>query len=828
MAWTGLGLSAASAVAVALPVSPALKCLVLVAFASFGPGAALVCHVRLGSVVASWAMALVTSLSTVALSAALMVWTHWWHPGWMLVGLCVPSIASTVGCLAQLGRTAQTDSAGVPVAGARDPMEGRPRPRRAPAGTTLNPPAPSLAGRPVGVGTAVGRALVTVAAPDRYAYPIMPSWLDSIAVISRVVYPDPAAAVPPVDVPEPAIVRALRSWWTSRVPRGQLAILVAAAGCWLAAVPLSGTGGVGDYGLLSAVHPAFFVAVALCVLGFVLEVGRGAHRGWLLLAYLLLLLLILHATVPLLVQEPEYAWTYKHIGVIELFRSRGRVLNPTDIYQAWPALFAGVAQLVALSGASTLKITAWAPLYFDAANCLPLFAIVRTLTGDRRLPWLTVFLFSCLNWVRQDYLSPQAFTFVLCLGAALIMLRWLRRVPGPTDVRPRWLGRLWGSVHQGLADVPYPTRRVGQTALVCLYFVYTVVVISHQLSPYIVALSAGALVLLGLVRYWQIVPILLGIAVLYLLPRYSTVDRYGGLFDGGLNIFGTFLHSTEGVSPPTSTSSAGRIFTAQAVQLLSVVVWGTAALAVLTARKRLGPVAAPAVLAFAPFAVMFGQRYGGEAIYRVFLFSLPWCSYLIGTLFLRVGLHRVPPVAKALVATVAVGAGTLVGVQGAQGQLSFDQFTPAEVRSMEYLYAVVPSNAMILAAADNSPARLTANYGDFKGYGDPQSLTTVFPALGPTIGPSDMASIRAYCAQFDGPVYLVYMDSMVRYLHYFGYAPDGTLQSLRAALDTSPDWSVLYRDGDTVIYRFGAPGPSRGTAPDAPVRGRHGGVAPPS
>ena len=804
IAWAGLALSGVSAVTVAMPVGPAVTCLVLVAFASFGPGAALVCHVQLGSAVASWAMTLVTSLSIVALSASVMLWTHWWHPGWMLFGLCVASVASTVSCLVSVPRSVPTDSLRMPVAGARNPVDGRPRPQLAPAGTMPNQAPPSLAGRLVGTGTAVGRAVATVPAAPRIAYPVRPSWLNSIAVISRVLYPvPPVPAAVPVDAPEPAIPHAVRSWWTSRVPRGQLAILIAGAGCWLAAITLSGTEHVGDYGLLAAVNPAFFLAVALCVLGFVLEVGRGARRRWLLLAHLLLLLLILHATVPLLVQEPEYAWTYKHIGVVELFRTRGRVLNPTDIYQAWPSLFAGVAQLVALSGVSTLKIAAWAPVYFDAANCLPLFAIVRTLTDDRRLPWLTVFLFSCVNWVAQDYLSPQAFTYLLCLGIALIMLRWLRRVPGPTDVRPGWLGQLWGRLHYGLADVPYPGRRVGRTALICLYFVYAVVVISHQLSPYIVALSAGALVVLGLVRYWQIIPILLGIALLYLMPHYDIVDNYG-LFDG-LNVFSTFFRSTQGVSAVTSASTAGRILSVQAVQLLSLGVWGTAALAVLTARGRPGPVAAPAVLAFAPFAVIFGQGYGGEAIYRVFLFSVPWCSYLIVTLLLRLRLPRVPRVTRTLVAAAALTAATLAGIQGAHGQLSFDQFTPAEVRSMEYLYARVPSNATILAAAPNLPARLTATFGDFNDGADPPSLTTIFPALSPAIGGSEMATIRAYCAQFDGPVYLVYMDSMVAYVHYFGYVPDGTLQSLRTALDTSPDWRVFHSDGDAIIYRFRGP-----------------------
>jgi hypothetical protein len=813
LAWTGLALSVAAPVAVQLAVGPLsigplATCLLLVAFASFGPGAALLCHVRLGSAIASWAMALVISLSIFGLSAAVLVWAHWWHPKWVLFGLCLVSVASALSCLAPalLGVPVDAEQESAPAFepdARRNRMDGLPPGGRGPDHTMLIQAVPWLRNGPTEPDVASSDTMimprVTGGMPDRAVLPGTPLSLDSTAIIPRMVLADvPPDTVTALDRPRPAAgpVRPRASWrlWV------QIGILFAGAACWSAAVMLSSTAQVSDYGLLGAVHPAFFAAVGLCVLGFVLEIGRGARRGWLLLLHLLLLLLILHATVPLLVPEPEYAWTYKHIGVIELFRSRGHVLDPTDIYQAWPSLFAGVAQLVTLSGASALKVAAWAPVYFDTANCLPLFAIVRSLTDDRRMPWLTVFLFTCVNWVAQDYLSPQAFTYVLCLGAVLIMLRWLRRVPGPANVWPRWLGRLWGWLHKGLAEVPYPSRRLSRTALISLYLVYAVVVISHQLSPYIVALSATALVLLGLVRSWQIIPILLGIAVLYLLPHYGIVDHYG-LFDG-FNIFSTFFHSTQGVSVVAPVNTAGRVFSVQAVQLLSVVTWGTAALAVLTARQRLGPVAAPATLAFAPFAVMFGQGYGGEAIYRVFLFSVPWCAYLIVTLFLRLRLTRVPRTVKVLTATAVLTAATLAGVQGAHGQLAFDQFTPAEVRSMEYLYAHVPDNATILSAAPNLPARLTANYGDFNGGADPESITTIFPALNPTITSSDLASIRAYCAQYDGPVYLVYMDSMATYMHYFGYLPDGTLESLRTALSTSPDWSVLLRDGDTVIYKF--------------------------
>jgi hypothetical protein len=804
LAWTGLGLSVAAAAVVPLPLPPLAKFLVVLAFASFGPGSALLSHVRLGNAVASWAMALVLSLSLFGIGAAVMVWSANWHPYPVLLGYafgCVlASVAAFAPTLAGRGGLPDGPRAGPPV------LPRQPARLDAPdAKVPLGPDATSVLPRipPAGpdATSVLPRIPAGVGPPGREAREAVPfqppagRMADFTRWIPRIREPlnDSTAPVRETEAPQhvPGVLRIVS------VVFGP-AFLASTVLYWVAALRMSDATRVNDYGLLSVMHPYFFVAIALCVFGFVVEVSRGARRTWLLAGHLVVLLLILHATVPLLVYEPEYAWTYKHVGVIELFKAKGGILNIVDIYQAWPTFFATVAQLGALSGLDSLRIAAWAPVYFDAANCLPLFAIVRSLTDDRRLPWLTVFMFSSLNWVAQDYLSPQAFTYVLCLGAALIMLRWLRRVPGPAGVWPRWLGRLWRWLHTGLAEVPYVSRRTERVALASLYLVFLVVVIAHQLSPYLVALSATGLVVLGLVRSWRIVPILFGICVVYLLPHYDVVDNYG-LFDG-FNIFSTFAKSTQGVAPD-AIGSAGRVFSVQVVQILSVLMWGLSALAVLISRERLGPVAAPATLAFAPFAVMFGQGYGGEAIYRVFLFSVPWCSYLIATLFLRI--PKVPRPVAVLGATVALSAAALASIQGAHGQLVFDQFSKGEVEATRYLYQHAPPDSAILAPSSNIPLRLTANYGQLGGGGDPDDLSVVLPHNRNTITEADMTAVDNFASAYGGtPVFLMISRSEVAYLHYFGYGPDGQLDNLNRALATSTAWKVFYRAPDTVIYQY--------------------------
>ena len=64
--------------------------------------------------------------------------------------------------------------------------------------------------------------------------------------------------------------------------------------------------------------------------------------------------------------------------------------------------------------------------------------ILRTLTIDRRLVWLAVWVFYLGNWVGQDYFSPQAFAYLLYLMLLAILVTWMRPAgwPGLACARP--------------------------------------------------------------------------------------------------------------------------------------------------------------------------------------------------------------------------------------------------------------------------------------------------------------------------------------------------------------------------------------------------------
>jgi hypothetical protein len=209
----------------------------------------------------------------------------------------------------------------------------------------------------------------------------------------------------------------------------------------------------------------------------------------------------------------------------------------------------------------------------------------------------------------------------------------------------------------------------------------------------------------------------------------------------------------------------------------------------------------PAVLAFAPFAILLGQSYGGEAIYRVFLFSAPWCAFLIAGALLslrRVALRR------AAVATVAA-ATLLAGLQGLYGPVAVNTFTHAELAASTWLFSHAPHGSSIVLAAEDFPALQTADYADYDVLPLPSD-----PLMGEAwLDAADEKTLDRWVAGLDAqPAFLVLSRAMTEYADYYGFPRH--LDGLRADLAMSPRWTAVHRNADVVIYRYAAGGGDRG------------------
>jgi hypothetical protein len=562
----------------------------------------------------------------------------------------------------------------------------------------------------------------------------------------------------------------------------QPGLLLVGAGAWAFGVSQIQRQAIGPYGVLASANGWFFLGLAALLAGMVAELSRARPRTWLLGAFLIALIVAIHTTVPLLYGgTPEYAWVYKHVGVAQAFGQYHRVTDTSNIYQEWPALFTTVAAISSLGNAGPLTFAAWGPVAFELADALLLLGIFRLLAGDRRLPYLAVLLYEGLiAWVGQDYLSPQAFGYLLWLGIIAIVIRWLL-VPAPAHSRLRFV-----NATRGFLPPPHASTAMRWVAVALVAVIYFAIVAAHQLTPYIALLGIAALVVLGLVwRGWLAFLLFAVIAVGFLVPHYGLISsQFGGVFSGG-DVFEN-ASGSQGI-----LHKAAELRTGEVVHVLAAAMWLGAAVAIALRWRSLGRVALPAVLAFSPFVVLGVQSYGGEAIYRVFLFSAPWCALLIAELIaeLRGSL-------RSLVSVVVCTAALLAGLQGLYGPTAVYAFTPPELAASLWLYGHAPPGSLLILPADDFPGLEAANYAayDFQIMpADPQDGAS-------WLDEANLGEVQQWIDSLGHPsAYVVFSRSMANYADYFGY-PTGYGQLAKAVAADSA-WQVAYRNADVVIYQ---------------------------
>jgi hypothetical protein len=585
--------------------------------------------------------------------------------------------------------------------------------------------------------------------------------------------------------------------WTARPIRGQrlwvkLIPLVVGLAAWGYGISNINIESISPYGLLANADVWYFLGLALLLGGGLVELLGETPRAWLLITYLVALMIVIYATVPILFKVPEYEWVYKHIGIIQSFDTYGKITDPSNIYDQWPALFTTVASVGGLAKVGPLAFASWGPLTFELADAVLLLGIFRMLTESRRAAYLALFLYEgFIAWVGQDYLSPQAFAYLLWLGIATIIVRWLLVPAGdqPTgDGLSGVVSRLRARLLTGMprpAAVSPTQRRLVFTVVVVLYFA---IVAAHQLTPYMVIVQVGGLVLLGLLwRGWTLMALLIVLAGGFLLPRYGLISsQFGGLFSGG-----NAVSNASGIQG--TVNYGAHEFSGKVVDVLYLLLYVPVLVAIVRNRRTLGKVAMPAIMVFTPICVVFGQDYGGEAIYRVYMFSAAWSAILLANSLaqIRAVVWRRALVSCAWVATV------LLGMQGGYASLSVDGFTSQELSASLWLYAHTPRGSLLLLAANDFPSLEAPDYPD---YG--LLFLPYFPLQpgGASVKDADVPAVDKWISYFhNNNTYVIFTRRENAYVVY-NEDPSGMVK-MEAAVAHAPGWKVVYQNSDTTIYR---------------------------
>ena len=576
--------------------------------------------------------------------------------------------------------------------------------------------------------------------------------------------------------------------------------LMAAAGLLTTAVIQARAHAVGAYGLLPVLGISFLTAAVLTV-GVLVVSLRFVHTAWpAAVAALGLLIVEFNGTPMMVAATPLSNWTYKHFGVVDYIVHGGALNNPLDIYQQWPGFFAAAAGLARLSGRGSLSYSNWAQLFFEALNAVVIFAIARRFShGYRTVPYVAVLLFETANWEGQFYYSPQTTAFLLALLFQFFLLPQLKL----GRLRPLFRDRHWLNIGQLEIGERKRAHSLGATIQIAgLIALFGAITITHQMTPYIVLAGIMALWVLGILRSRSIVLALVMTLSAYTFLHLPAID-HNQVFNGfHLNN----VAGKQGITSPSPAQSLAGVV----AKTISLGFWTATAVCVLSYRRQFGKIAIPTVFATIPLLFALVTNYDGEAIYRVFLFSSPWCALVIAIRLAT--LARMP-----MVKWMAVGVWAMFAALGSAqaqdfGMYPMIQVPQGEIIASSYFLDHAPLKATLVLAAANFPSRLNGRYvlhNVVETQNDPAlDQSPQFDGKGlDRTSAKDLASSVASLAE--GVGYLAVAPSMEHYAAYYGVYPSGTFSTLVSKLLRSPYWQLWYKNDDTFIFRAYPQGRSR-------------------
>jgi len=563
---------------------------------------------------------------------------------------------------------------------------------------------------------------------------------------------------------------------------------------------------IGDFGLLSALPWTFYAGLALLTLGFALALGKPRLSEATLAAHVVALILVLYGTPTIAYGTLRYAWAWKHVGIVDYIQRHGSVdpsISFLNAYHNWPGFFALSALYTQLAGfGSALSFASWAPPFFNLLFCGALVLLFRALTTDRRRVWLGVWLFFCTSWVGQDYFAPQAFSYFLFLVAVTVCVAWFRLREPPTveAVRrlvrsPGWATRLVRTAERADVDARWHSDASrGERAAMTLLVVglATVVAVSHQLTPFMLMLALGGLVVVQRIGLRSL-PLLVAVISIGWVALFAVAFLRGNLY-WIADSLGTLTTNTDSTLINLAQASHGQQVVARVDRGLTLMVWllGAAGFARMARNGRLELSAG--VLALSPFGMIAANAYGGEILFRVYFFALPFASLLAAGLFYPEPLRGDARAAAAagLVSAVLLG-GFLFAYYGKERQ---NYFAKGEVRAARLLYRVATPGSLLVAGVNNYPWAFT-HYERYSYL----SLADLLPRdrRRAIADPADTISSIARRARVPC-AYVVITASQKGTVDMTGVMPPGSLTTIQHRLAASRSFRQLVRNPSAVVF----------------------------
>ena len=478
---------------------------------------------------------------------------------------------------------------------------------------------------------------------------------------------------------------------------GRCAVPLAALAIGLLSLTTARESAIGQYGLIQALPPLYFVSLAILAISFIHAWRSPVPRFPELILGVISLVVLLQSAPAIIESETRFQIAWLHAGFTDFVARTGRVLPKLDTRFSWPSFFTGTAFLSRAGGLpNAIILIKWWSVFINLLYLPPLYMLAKLVLRDAKKAMLAIWLFPFANWIGQDYYSPQSVAYLLYLVLLCVVL-------GPYGARrmamiPRLRRRSGDNGKKKPPDDLHPQAPAhALTLLLVMLALCAAMDTGHQLTPVFAVATVTVLVFFGRTRLraWPGVMFLLAAgwlcygAISFWIGHISAV--FGGLGSVGTN-YARDLHLR--LHPSAAHSQVND------VRLLVVgVICALAVIGFFVGRKMPADRTAAAVMMLTPLVTIAGQSYGSEAGLRGFLFSLPGTLCLVAMALTSAGLKFRPILIGAL--TAALIPAFLIARWGNE---SFERVLPGEISAATALYKVAPHGSTIMTLT--SPATL--------------------------------------------------------------------------------------------------------------------------
>jgi hypothetical protein len=197
--------------------------------------------------------------------------------------------------------------------------------------------------------------------------------------------------------------------------------------------------------------------------------------------------------------------------------------------------------------------------------------------------------------------------------------------------------------------------------------------------------------------------------------------------------------------------------------------------------------------------ILGGQSYGGEAIFRVFLYSLLGCSIVLAPVvlaMLRAGRVRY------LTGFLGVLVATALSAQGYTGSWYANVMPKEQYETSRVVLAQAELPSYLTSVAPVWPERSSWRYVDFarfkRGFDSPMTFARDLMLRHYDTDEDYQTFLRALNSRSDASTYLIFTEQMRVYSWYFGILPWDAFPNLKARMFADKErWEPLF-DGQGI------------------------------